>query len=254
MILFRRFSTILSLIVIWVLFELLLWQPDWYLVIIVLLEAVVLAMLLGLARGKIDLREIWSFLIPPFFFIGFGFIFLFFLEGLIYQQLLILLLVFLWWVFLENVFLFLYQPARYQPYTLENITAYLNLITIFLLGSSFYSLILFLGIPSWLLFIFTFLVTFLLMMQMIWINKSVVKGNLILIGALALLISELFWVTKFLPSSYLVNGIILAIGYYFLAGIVRHWILNSIDRQVVKRYLWISTSLLFIIAITARWT
>jgi len=254
MILFRRFSTFFSLLVIGGLFELLLWQPGWYYGIIILLEATVVVILFGLTRGKIESREIWPFLLPPFFLIGSSFIFLFFVEGLLYKHLFVLLIVFLWWIFIENIFLFFHQPVRYQPYALENISAYLNLVTVFFIGSSFHSFILFLGFSSSLLTLFIFIAIFFLVMQMIWINNLSARHNLFLIGILALLISELFWVTKFLPSGYLANGIILAIGYYFLTGIVRHWILKSLDRQVVKRYLWISGLSLLVIVITARWT
>lgn len=254
MILFRRIATILSLFILGGLLELLIWKPDWYLVIIALLELVVIGMIIGLARGKIETKEISPLIITPLFFIGFSFLFLLFIEGLLYKQLIAVGIVFLWWIFIENIFLFFYQPVRYQPYALENITAYLNLVTVFLMGSSFHGLILFLGFSSAPLIIFTFLVTLLLVIQIIAINKISIKKNVLLISVLALLVSEMFWVTKFLPSSYLVNGTIIAISFYFLTGIVRHWFLESLDKKVVKRYLGISIIVLLIIAITARWT
>ncbi|PIS42882.1 MAG: hypothetical protein COT24_01220 [Candidatus Kerfeldbacteria bacterium CG08_land_8_20_14_0_20_40_16] len=253
MILIRRLVTIFSIILICGLFEILLLEPEWYYGLMALLEIAVIAFLLWLSWKKIDVRAIWSLIITPFFFVGFSFIFIFFAEGWLLKQFIILVVVFLWWVFIENVFLFFYQPVRYQPYSLENITSYLNLITVFLMSASFYSLILFLGFSSLLLLIFVFLISLLLVLQMIAINKIALRKNLALVIVLALLMAEMFWVTKFLPSSYLVNGLILAIGYYFLTGITRHWFLESLDKKVLKRYLGISCTILFIVVLTAHW-
>lgn len=254
MILIRRIAAIASIFIIGGLFEILIWKTNWYREIIVLLGLVVIFILLWLARKKLEIKEAYPLLITPLLFIGFGFIFIFFIEGSGLKQLSILAIVFLWGVFIENVFRFLYQSVRYQPYSLENITAYLNLTTVFLMGASFNSLILFLGYSDLMLLILAFLVTLLLVLQTIAINKISIRDNLLPIIVLTLLTTEMFWITKFLPSSYLVNGLIIAVTFYFSMGIVRHWFLESLDKSVIKRYLWISLLALLVVTITARWT
>jgi len=253
MILIRRIAIIFSIIVIGGLFEFLLWKPEWYYVFISLLEILIISLLFWLSWKKIEIKEACSLIITPFFFLGFSFVFIFFMEGSLLEQLVILTIVFLWWTFIENVFLFFYQPVRYQPYSLENITSYLNLITVFLVSSSLHSFIIFLGFSGALSLLLIFLITLLLVLQMIVINKISIKKNFGLIITLALMIAELFWVTKFLPSSYLVNGLIIAISYYLLTGIISHWFLESLDKKVLKRYLGISGTLFLLIVLSARW-
>jgi hypothetical protein len=148
----------------------------------------------------------------------------------------------------------LYQPVKYQPYALENISAYVNLVSVFFMGASFHSSMIFLGTSGAMSSLFVFIFTLVLVIQMIWINKIVLRGNYLVAIMLSLLVTEIFWATVFLPSSYLVNGLIMAISYYFLVGIFRYWLLNSLDRKVFKRYIIISLSIFIVIALSARWT
>ena len=177
MIIVRRISSIVSLIIVLGFFELLVFKPDWFFFIILFLEATVALTIIGLAWKKIELHEIWQFLIPPIFLAGAAYVILFFVEGMLYTQLFIVFVLFLLWNFIENIFLFLYQPVKYQPYALENISAYVNLVTVFCMGASFHSSMLFLGTSGAISAILVFIVTYVLILQMLWINKIVIKGN-----------------------------------------------------------------------------
>jgi len=254
MIIVRRISSIASLLLILGFFELFVLKPNWFFFIILFLEATVVLTVIGLAWKKIELQEVWQFLIPPAFLVGAAYVIIFFIEGMFYTQLFIVFVLFLLWNFIENTFLFLYQPVRYQPYALENVSAYLNLVTVFCMGAFFHSSILFLGTSGAISTIFVFIVTYVLIIQMLWINKIVLKGNYIVTGILALLVSEMFHATVFLPSSYLVNGLVVALSYYFLVGIFRYWLLKSLDRKVFRRYIIISLSIFLVVALSARWT
>ncbi|MFA6272572.1 MAG: hypothetical protein WC693_05735 [Patescibacteria group bacterium] len=254
MIIIRRISSIFSLLAVLALFEILVFNPNWFLYIILILEAIVVISIIGLAWKKIELKEIWQFLIPPVFLIASAYIFIFFVEGVISTQLFIFFVVFLYGVFIENTFLYLYQPVKYQPYALENISAYVNLVSVFFMGASFHSNMVFFGTSGAMSALFVLIFTYVLVIQMIWINKIVLKGNYTVAGMLALLVAEIFWATVFLPSSYLVNGIIIALSYYFLVGIFRYWLLKSLDRKVFKRYIIISVSVFIVVALSARWT
>ncbi|MFA6391518.1 MAG: hypothetical protein WCW66_02015 [Patescibacteria group bacterium] len=253
MIIVRRISSIFSLLLVLGMFELLVIRPEWFFYIFFILEAIVVLTIIGLAWKKIELKEIWQFLVPPVFLIGSSYILLFFVEGTLYAQLFILFVIFLFWIFIENTFLFLYQPVKYQPYALENISAYVNLVAVFFMAASFHSSIIFLGTSGSISTIFVFIFTLVLVIQMLWINKIVPRGNYIVAVVLALLVAEIFWATVFLPSGYLVSGLIVAISYYFLVGIFRYWLLKSLDRKVFKRYIIISVSVLVVIALSARW-
>lgn len=254
MIIFRRISSIFSLLTVLGLYEILVYNPGWFVYIILILQSVVVMTIIGLAWKKIELKEIWQFLIPPVFLVATSYIFIFFIEGVLYTQLFIFFVVFLYGNFIENTFLYLYQPVKYQPYALENISAYVNLASMFFMGASFHSSIIFLNTSGAMSSLFIFIFTMVMVIQMIWINKIVLRGNYLIVVIIALLVTEIFWSTVFLPSSYLVNGLIMALSYYFLVGILRYWLLNSLDRKVFKRYIIISLSIFIVIALSARWT
>jgi len=254
MILIRRIATVVSVLIIGGLFELLIWRTHWYVSIIIALVLIILGLILWLTRKRISIQEKWPLLVTPILFMASGFMFLFFVEKVLVKQISIVAFMFLWWVFMENMFLFLYQPVRYQAYALENITAYLNLATVFLVGASFNSLILFLGYSDWMLLLLMFAILLILILQTYSINKISIRENYASIVILAILTAEIFWVSRFFPTSYLVNGLFIAIVFYFSTGIVRHLFLESLDKHIVKRYLWISLSVLLLVVTTARWT
>ena len=64
---------------------------------------------------------------------------------------------------------------------------------------------------------------------------------------------EIFWAVSFLPTSIYVNGMVVVISYYLLAGLARNWLLGIRGRKVVKRYLLISFVALAIVLLTAKW-
>jgi hypothetical protein len=68
-----------------------------------------------------------------------------------------------------------------------------------------------------------------------------------------LILVELFWSISFLPFNYNITGLILAVCYYVIIGLVKNHLLGKLDAAKVKMYLILGGVSLFLIMLTARW-
>lgn len=198
-------------------------------------------------------KKFWQLLITPALLFASGLLFFSFLEGYLFQQAFLLVLVILIWAFLQVIFLMHHSRPHYQPYALENIIVHLNLIIIFFTAASFFSLIVFLGISLGILLVIFYLVTFLLAYQLLWVSGTTFTANWPYAVIITIVLTEIFWAVSFLPTSVYVNGLVLAISYYLIAGLTRNWLLEIKEKKVVRRYLLISILVFIITMLTAKW-
>jgi len=68
-----------------------------------------------------------------------------------------------------------------------------------------------------------------------------------------LVLVELAWSISFLTLSYYILGLILAICYYILIGLVRFYLLGTLDKKIAKLYLIYGFGALLIVLLTSRW-
>jgi hypothetical protein len=240
-------------LVILALFEGILQQPK---SIFLLAPAAGLALIAGiwqLTGREIRFDKFWRYAITPLLFIAGGLLFISFLEGRYLRQFLLIGLIVLLWAYLEILFLrFNYRP-KYEPYSLENVTSHLNLITIYLVACGFYSLILFLGINFWLLLLIFVLISMLMAYQLAWASGITGRSGWPYIAVITLICAEVFWVVNYLPTSIYVNGLLVTLNYYLMSGLSRNWLLEIKGRKVILRYLILSGLVLALILFTAKW-
>lgn len=253
MILINRLLSILSSLAVFVILELLFFQPNFLIALAIALIAVIVLTVLSLNNWQVKKREFWNFLITPLLFAASGFLLIIFLEGAILSHLMIIFVAIFYGVLLENIFHYLHHPINYQPYSLENIFNYISLITGFFIYTAFFGLVIFLNFPFWILLILGFLVTFVLIYQIIWINKVAVRAKMIYLFVLSFILTEAFWVIHFLPTSYLVSGLILSLFFYLIVNLARIHLKAGLTKEVVRRYLLIAIIVLLLTLTTARW-
>lgn len=253
MILINRLLSILSSLAVFIILELLFFRPRFLIPLVIILVVAVSLTVLSLNNWQIKKREGWNFLITPLLFVASGFLLIIFLEGAVLNHLVIIFISVFYGVLLENIFHYLHQPINYQPYSLENIFNYVSLITGFFVYTSFFGLIIFLNFPLWVLLILSFLVTLVLIYQIIWINKVAVGAKMIYLFILSLILTEVFWVVHFWPTSYLVSGLILSLIFYLIVNLARIYLKASLTREMVKRYLLIALIVLLLTLATAQW-
>jgi len=221
----------------------------------VILAAVLLTVfsIWRLTGQKLMSGKFWRFLITPLLFMGSAVAFYIFLEGPIFRRLFVLGVAVLLFAYLEIIFLRFHYRPKYEPYSLENITVHLDLLAIFFAASSFFSLMLFLNTNFWLLALLFVGIGFLAAGQLIWASGLTLAVGWPPAAILVLLTGEVFYVVSFLPTSVYVNGLIVALAYYFFSGLIRNWLLDIRESLVIKRYLIVSLVCLIIILLTAKW-
>ncbi len=156
-------------------------------------------------------------------------------------------------LYLENIFIFFYRPYNYQPYALENLSAFFNLLIFFFLIINLNAFNVFLNLPVWLLSIILILVTSLILSQSFWINKIRLNIKFAYLLIINIIILEFFWALAFLPTNFYVNAIILTIALYLIWGLLKAKLNEQLSKKIILRYVFISTILLFIVIITASW-
>ncbi|MFA6322586.1 MAG: hypothetical protein WCX71_03870 [Candidatus Buchananbacteria bacterium] len=250
---FNNFLPWLVILAVFGLSEQILQQPKqvYYLGPVILI--LIILSVWQLTGREVKIEKFWRFLITPLLFSMAGMLFLGFLEGQYARQLFLLGQMVLLWAYLEIIFLRYHLRPKYEPYSLENVTVHLNLITIYLTACGFYNLILFLAINFWLLLGLFVLIGLLMSYQLIWASGVTTRVGWHYLAVISLLTAELFWIVNYLPTSIYVNGLMVTLGYYLMSGLSRNWLLGIRDSQVIKRYLIIGSFILLIILITAKW-
>ena len=195
----------------------------------------------------------WNYIIlPSFFYTGLIIFTTMIPSSLVIQVLFIINLIFLYYYFLI-IYYFLINTKEYQDNSLENISSYGNFLSYYFIASSAYGLQAFLNISTWVLVFSLMIANLLITYQVIWANKINIKKGLFYILLICLVLVELAWSVSFLTLSYYVLGLILAVCYYILIGLVRFYLLNSLTKKLIKMYLIFGFSSILVVLFTARW-
>jgi hypothetical protein len=198
-------------------------------------------------------RELLNYLITPSFLLLGASAFMVFINDILVYRLFAVGVALILFLFLENVFIYLYYPHKYVLSSLENVSAYSNLLSAFFVNSAYYGLSVFLHIQSKWLFTGVFVVNTILFLQTILINKLKLKNAWLAFLLVTVLLGELVWVLQYLPWSFLVKGALLATGYYLLSNMFRYYFLQSLNKVVLYRHLFISIGMILAILVTAKW-
>ncbi len=161
-------------------------------------------------------------------------------------------LVFLY-IYLKHIYYYLLQPLAYEVFSIENISAYTNWLSFFLLAATIYGLQSFLNLPIIYLILIMLAVTALIVYQMIWAHKIELTAGLPYLLISCLVLVELAWSISFLPFNYNISGLCLAICYYVIIGLVKNHLLGKLDAKKVKIYLSLGSLCLLLILFTAKW-
>lgn len=205
-----------------------------------------------LVGGRDFRKRFWIFVTSPLLLVISQLLFVIFLQGFWFKRFVVLILSVILGIFLENLYIYHYQPAKYQKYSLANIANYFNLIIIFLFNASLFLLVIFLQFPFWLTIILNIFSTIILTYQIFWFSQLAFARTWPYVLGLSLISAELFWVLSFLPISVYNQALIITLVYYLTVGISRNQLLGIDEKKVIKRYLGIVLVCLIIILLTAK--
>ena len=253
MFIIRRFSPYIIGVLCFLGFFLISYWPSGIWLVFVFLNLCLALVIVASFDKKINLDTVHYFL-TPILLLWSVFLFFLFLENIYVKLAIAALSGFFMFVYMEQLFFYRFAPKRYQAKALENLTMYLSVVTLFFAASGLFGFYIFLHAPRYLLLLAIIVLGMALNYHLFWILKINFWESLPYIGVMALATFEFFYVMTFLPTSFAVNGAILAILYYLALGMIRYHFLDSLDSRVIKRHLIIGLVILISVIATARWT
>ena len=157
------------------------------------------------------------------------------------------------YVYLEHVHTYYAQPERYHSYVWINLTTYLNLLVILLMSGGWYWLHLFLDVSLPAGAIAVAATASLLGYQQLAFGGGQRQGRVPLLLALTVSLGELFYVVGWFPTTPFTNATFIMLAYYVIVGLSRNQLLGTLGPRVIRRYAVITAASLALVAATARW-
>jgi hypothetical protein len=111
----------------------------------------------------------------------------------------------------------------------------------------------FLNISVWLLLAIFAGMTFLVLYEVMATNEIDLSKGYLYIFIFTLILIEITVGVYFLPLNYNIIGLIVAICYYVLIGLLKFHLKQRLTKQAVKTYLFSGLAGAFIILLTAQW-
>jgi hypothetical protein len=232
--------------------ELIRWKPSWWPFVVVVILLVLIFAVWNFSKQSIN-RRFFNFLIAPIVFCSAVFSFLLFIEKNWLYHITVVLAALLLFLFLDQILNYFYFAVRYQPYTLENFSGYLNILSVFAWSSSLlgcymflrFSLIVILVVYAGLIFIIT--------KQFFWINKIAWAKYALFCAVISLVMAEMFFALNFFPVSFYVNAFALTIIFYVMVGLSRQFLLENLNRKSIISHLAIASLVLVVVFASAQW-
>jgi hypothetical protein len=250
--LFRRLLPLLSTIILGVLLEWIIFRPTviWVLggLLIVITAATTVIISHSDTRGGR-----WHFSVLAAIFSFSVVVFLLLLQTSLLKQFHIGGALALWWLWSEQLYRFGYSPQQYIPFSVANVTSVATVLTSFYIISSAFALKLLLGYPTWFLTIIIGFMGFLFTIEVIWSEKLSPKRYWLLPLSVSIIAAELFWALHYLPSSYLVNGLLLTVILYVAVNMGRFSLKRELTTPMIRRYLLIGLFVIVLTVVSARW-
>ncbi len=254
MILFKRSLPVLAPLLLFLVLEFALAKNGLFFYLFPLALLIVVLPVGVLLHWRRSTAEFWHAVLLPLSLAAASIALLVFLSEAFFAHLLIVVTAVLLAWYLENLFLFHFQPERYQPYTLENGAAYMNFLVVFFSFSALLATRIFLNVPLIVLLLLGFGLAIYTTLQMLWSLKVSLGEGLVYALIQILIMVELFGAVVFLPTSFFVGGLCIAIPYYSMANLSRHALRDTLDARVVRRYATIGGIALLVALTTAPWT
>jgi hypothetical protein len=228
------------------------WHKSIYAVMIICVFVFIYSSI-SLVKENISNEKWWNiFILPSYFTIGL-FVFIAMLANSFLIQALFLLNVVFQYYYFKTIYSRTVKSENYQNYSLENLSAYGNFLSVYFISSSIYGLQSFLDFSVWLLMMIMLFFLALIIYQAFWSSAINPKNTFFYLLLFCLTMIEIAWSTSFLPLSYYIMGLLFALCFYILIGLLRFHLLGKLDKRAVKLYLIYGFSCMLLVFLTSRW-
>jgi len=233
-----------------------LFRPDLIYATLAIADVLIMAAVWRIAKDSLIDKRWWNFIILPVLFFDSLVAYLVLLpyktNVALIQLLFITEAVFLYY-YLRSVYYHSVLPTAERQASLENISSFGNFLSFFFAATAAYGLESFLNIPVWPLVAIILAVSILLTYQMLLAMKINAKTGIVYVLVISLIAAELAWSMFYLPFNFNVTGLVLAIDYYILMGLLRANLESRLDKRTVRLYLVAGLLAISAILITSRW-
>jgi len=214
--------------------------------------AVILTIIIFGKQGR-NKKDIISFLILPLLYVNFSVVYGVFIsmEWIVH---LIFIADFLFlFSYFKYIYLYLFKPGYYKPQSIENLSFYSSFLISFLIFASAFAFQSFLDLAVWKIAISILVFVSLVLYQVFWSAKTVVARNLVFIFVITLLFVELYWAASFLTFDFNVSGLIMASVFYMTIGLTKNYLLEKLDKRIIKIYLSLGLAAIALAILTSEW-
>lgn len=199
-------------------------------------------------------KEKWLnyFLLPALFFGGLTLFSTMIPSKFLVQSLFVINTLFIYFYF-RAIYHLLSGSTKYGNNVLQNLSSYGNFLAVYFVASSVYGLQVFLGVQTWLLMVVLLFVIMSVVYQVLWANGIDIRKGYLYALIMCLVLVEIAWSASFLTLSFYILGLIFAICYYILIGLIRFYLLGRLTKSLIKIYLIFGFSSILVVLLTANW-
>ncbi|MBI2410316.1 MAG: hypothetical protein HYV32_00270 [Candidatus Kerfeldbacteria bacterium] len=217
------------------------------------MAALIILSIGSMVEWKFRSKDFWLLAFPLVSLLAGGVGLLFFLNTTLTIVILASALVIAFGVYLESVFTYRYQPQKYTQLSLPNISLFINTFSGFSIFATAYAVNLINLLPDWAIPLIAFGFTLAMMIHIFWGYKIEYRPYIGTIFLVALLMAELTWVLHFWPTTFFVNGIIMAIALYSVPSLIHLRLREILTKQLVIQYSIVSLLAILFVMMTSQW-
>ncbi len=250
-----RILPLITPIIILFLLECFVIFPSFFYISLVFINLIILHTVVQLTKQS-EIQESWyNFFIFPSFMATSSAVYSIMLTNTWIMQGIFVFIIISIYLYFRQSYYYLILPKKYKENALENFSSYGNFLIMFFTFSSVYGLQSFLNMPIYLLILFLIPIILIISYQVIWSNQINVQRGVVFILINTLILVELAWTASFLPQSYSTIGLIMAICYYIVTGIVRFSLKENLEgiKNKSKQYISFGIICIIIILLTSEW-
>lgn len=155
----------------------------------------------------------------------------------------------------KNLYYLVFNREEYQKDYLVNFSSYINFLIVYFFSSAIFGLREYINIPEvfYVLILVSVVIFAMIIYQAFWINKIFEPSNYHFILILVFALLQITWVAAFLSVSFYITGMVVAISYYIIIGLTRHYLLGILNARLTRQYLIFGFFSLFVVLFTSRW-
>jgi hypothetical protein len=224
-------------------------QWYWWLILVLLINL----FCFFLFSRRLQRKRIWFFLLYSEIFSVIGFVFITLLSNQFFINLFLVFWSIIYLVYLEAIFNYLYRTKKFFLIDLKNITAYINLMILFLLVFSLINLFIFLNLDWWWVISTFFAISFILFFERFLTVGFDLRKNVVYSLAATVILVELMVTLLWWPLSIYVLAVILMVAYYLLSSLSVLSHQNTIGKKLVIQYIVFAVIVLLVVMAQAQW-